>query len=80
VFGDFDRFLQKHYPLKPLLTLTFDAVTRRMAGEFIAWRAAQVSPSAVKREFSEAVNLLPFARLIRFGRSDRVFVTGFGLE
>lgn len=48
--------------------MTFPDVTRRMDGEFIAWRGAQVSPAAVKREFSAPMG--PWRWGIRRGHAD----------
>jgi hypothetical protein len=57
VFTDLERFVRERHGHQSLATMTFPGVTRRMAGEFIAWRGARVSPAAVKREFSAPMGL-----------------------
>jgi integrase len=63
VFSDFEAFLREtpkhqHHTLD---SMTFSDVTRRMAGEFIAWRAQKVSAAAVRREFSAPMGLWRWA-------------------
>ncbi len=57
VFKLLEGFLRDRHELPSLVSTTFDDVTRRMAGDFIAWRVAQVSPTAVKREASTMMGL-----------------------
>jgi integrase len=63
-----DGFLRECHELPSLVSTTFNDVTRRMAGEFIAWRVAQVSPAAVKREASTMMGLWRWG--VRRGHTD----------
>ena len=68
VFTALEGFLRDRYGLLSLASTTFDDVTRRMAGDFIHWRAGQVSPPAVRREFSAPMGLWRWA--IRRGHTE----------
>jgi integrase len=68
VFTALEEFLRERYELLSFASTTFDDVTRRMAGDFIHWRAGKVSPPAVRREFSAPMGLWRWA--IRRGHTD----------
>lgn len=55
------RFLRENYGKPALSTVPLDDVSRRVAGEFIEWRARQVSGTAVKREASTVMGLWRWA-------------------
>jgi integrase len=63
VFSDFEAFLREtpRHQHHTLDSMSFSDVTRRMAGEFIAWRAQKVSAAAVRREFSAPMGLWRWA-------------------
>lgn len=46
VFTDLERFVRERHGHQSLATMTFPGVTRRMAGEFIAWRV----PGSLRRQ------------------------------
>ena len=68
VFTAIEEFLRERYGLPSLASTTFDDVTRRMAGDFVHWRAGQLSPAAVRREFSAPMGLWRWA--IRRGHTE----------
>lgn len=68
VLRDVEQFLRERHGLPALTALTFSDITRRMAGEFIEWRATQVSATAVLREFSAPMGLWRWA--IRRGHAE----------
>ncbi len=61
VLRDLEQFLRERHGLPALTALTFSDVTRLRAGEFIEWRATQVSGKAVLREFSAPMGLWRWA-------------------
>ena len=68
VLANLERFLREEAGLQSLASTTFDDVTRRIAGDFIHWRGTDVSPAAVRREFSTPMGLWRWA--VRRGHTD----------
>jgi integrase len=68
VLKQLDTFLREKDDKRSIRTATLDDVSRRLAGEFIAWRAEKVSPAAVKREFSTPMGLWRWA--VRRGHTE----------
>jgi hypothetical protein len=63
VFSDLEAFLRdspRHHH-QSLFSMTFSDVTRRMAGDFVAWRAGKVSAVAVQREVTAPMGLWRWA-------------------
>ncbi len=60
VFADLDRWLRDNHN-GSIDTLTLSGISRRIAGEFIAYRRSRVSADAVKREASAPMGLWRWA-------------------
>jgi integrase len=68
VFSELEKWLRERRAGLSLDAMTFPDISRRMAGEFIAYRASKVSGMAVKREATATMGLWRWA--VRRGHAE----------